>query len=594
MRIFLFLFLVISSTVLVAQNELLAKNYADKGEYEKAASIYKKLHDQNKNRLDYLLSLVEMNQQLERFDEAQQLLEDRLNGQIKLPQIIIELGQNYTLQKKDSLASIYYNEAINFVDDNPRYAYTIGQSFQKYSLLDEAITAYEKAMELDPEANYNLQLAKIYGEKGQLEKMFGTYIDLIEKRPTSINVAQRNFSLYVTEDPSNEANIILRKTLLKKIQQNPIVLYNEILSWLYIQQKEYKKAFAQEKAIFKRSENQDVSQIFNLAYIVITDKAYDDARDIMNFVIENVDTPKQQIEAAQFLLKIDIETATSKEYQDIEEKYNTLLATYGDGAETHEIQVEYNHFLAFTVDNKSKAIENLKALLSKKLNNFQEARVKMELADILVVNETFNRALIYYSQIEKDIKSSSLAQEARFKVARTSYFKGDFEWAQLQLNILKNSASQLIANDALQLSLIIVDNSLEDSTQTALKKYARADLLALQNKDTKAISELEDILNNHKGESIEDEALLLQGGLFEKINNIPKAVAAYEKLIQFFGEDILADDALFRLGKIYENILNQPEKAKELYEKIIFEHQDSIFFVDARKRYRQLRGDAIE
>lgn len=578
----------------MAQNELLAKNYAEKGEFEKAASIYKKLHEQNLNRLDYLLSLVEMNQQLERFDEAQKLLEDRLKGQIKLPQLIIELGQNYTLQNQDSIASTYYKEALGFIDENPRYAYTIGQSFQKYSLLDEAIIAYENAMELDPEANYNLQLGRIYGEKGLLEKMFSIYIDLIERTPSSRNLAQRNFSLYITEDPSNEANIILRKTLLKKIQENPIVLYNQILSWLYVQQKDYKKAFAQEKAIFKRSQEQDIAGIVDLAYIVIADKAYDDAREIMNFVKENVDTPRQQIEAAQFLQKIEIETATEEDYQEIEKNYNALITTFGDGEATYLIQIDYNHFLAFVVDNKDLAIENLKALATKNLSNFQEARVKMELADILVVNETFNRALIYYSQIEKDIKSSSLAQEARFKIARTSYYKGDFEWAQLQLNILKNSASQLIANDALQLSLIIVDNSLEDSTQTALKKYARADLLALQNKNQEAIILLEDILNNHKGESIEDEALLLQGSLFEKTNNSTKAVAAYEKLIHFFGEDILADDAIYRLGKLYEEALNQPEKAKELYEKLIFEHQDSIFFIDARNRYRKLRGDAIE
>lgn len=578
----------------MAQNELLAKNYAEKGEFEKAASIYKKLHEQNLNRLDYLLSLVEMNQQLERFDEAQKLLEDRLKGQIKLPQLIIELGQNYTLQNQDSIASTYYKEALGFIDENPRYAYTIGQSFQKYSLLDEAIIAYENAMELDPEANYNLQLGRIYGEKGLLEKMFSIYIDLIERTPSSRNLAQRNFSLYITEDPSNEANIILRKTLLKKIQENPIVLYNQILSWLYVQQKDYKKAFAQEKAIFKRSQEQDIAGIVDLAYIVIADKAYDDAREIMNFVKENVDTPRQQIEAAQFLQKIEIETATEEDYQEIEKNYNALITTFGDGEATYLIQIDYNHFLAFVVDNKDLAIENLKALATKNLSNFQEARVKMELADILVVNETFNRALIYYSQIEKDIKSSSLAQEARFKIARTSYYKGDFEWAQLQLNILKNSASQLIANDALQLSLIIVDNSLEDSTQTALKKYARADLLTLQNKNQEAIILLEDILNNHKGESIEDEALLLQGSLFEKTNNSIKAVAAYEKLIQFFGEDILADDAIYRLGKLYEEALNQPEKAKELYEKLIFEHQDSIFFIDARNRYRKLRGDAIE
>ncbi|WP_424516427.1 tetratricopeptide repeat protein, partial [Psychroserpens sp.] len=54
-----------------------------------------------------------------------------------------------------------------------------------------------------------------------------------------------------------------------------------------------------------------------------------------------------------------------------------------------------------------------------------------------------------------------------------------------------------------------------------------------------------------------------------------------------------ADDALYYLAELYENELDQPEKAKALYETIIFKHQDSIYFIEARKRFRLLRGDAI-
>jgi len=192
------------------------------------------------------------------------------------------------------------------------------------------------------------------------------------------------------------------------------------------------------------------------------------------------------------------------------------------------------------------------------------------------------------------VKGDRLAQEARFKVAKTSYFKGDFEWAQVQLDVLKKSASQLIANDAMQLSLLIKDNSLEDSTQTALKLYARADLLFFQKKETKAIAVLNSILENHKGEKIEDEALLKIGQLYEVKEEYEKAETAYLKIIQFYKEDILADDAYFRLAKLYEIRLNQPEKAKQYYEQIIFDFADSIYFVEARKKYRTLRGDEIE
>jgi tetratricopeptide (TPR) repeat protein len=292
-------------------------------------------------------------------------------------------------------------------------------------------------------------------------------------------------------------------------------------------------------------------------------------------------------------MNVELKLATREDYPRVEKQYVALFEEFGRGNATLALQIDYNHFLAFRMGRSTDAIEHLKQLLKNRLSIFQEARVKLELADILVFDEKFNQALIYYSQVQKKVKSNILAQEARFKVARTSYFKGDFEWAQIQLDVLKKSASQLIANDAMQLSLMISDNSLEDSTQTALKKYARADLLTLQNKNNEAIAVLQDILTNHKGEKIEDEALLKMGEIYENMQQYTQAEANYLKLIEFYKEDILADDAHFRLAKLYEGPLASPQKAKALYEQIIFEFADSIYFVEARKRFRMLRGDAI-
>jgi tetratricopeptide (TPR) repeat protein len=290
---------------------------------------------------------------------------------------------------------------------------------------------------------------------------------------------------------------------------------------------------------------------------------------------------------------IESQTVEKKDFETVKTKYENLFATFGKGTLTFGLQIDYNHFIAFQMQQKELAIANLKTLSKENLSRYQEARTLMKLADILVFDEKFNEALIYYSQIQNKVKNDPLAQEARFKVARTSYFKGDFAWAQTQLDILKKSTSQLIANDAMELSLLISDNSLEDSTQTALKLYAKADLLALQNKDQEAITLLGTILENHKGESIEDEALYKQALVFEKTKNHEKAIENYLQIIEFHSSDILADNALFNLAELYNKTLQQPEKAKEFYEQIIFKHQDSIYFVEARKEFRSIRGDAI-
>ncbi|MCH9660996.1 MAG: tetratricopeptide repeat protein [Bacteroidetes bacterium] len=592
MRIYVFFLMLLITASSFSQSDGLAKSYFNQGEFEKALSVWKKIVKQNPGRTDYALALIKTHQQLEQYQEAETLILKRLNGRRILPSFYVELGHNYTLQKKDSAANIQYKKAIEAIDEQPMHAYIVGRTLSEYSLLEEAATVYERAMKLDPERDYNAQLAKIYGEQGKLELMFEKYIDLVQTNSAYRPSAQRNFNYYVNEDPNNEGNVILRRTLLRKLQDNPDILFNELLSWLFIQQKDYKKAFIQEKAIYKRTD-EDLRGIIDLLRIAIEEESYEAARDVANFIIDKAVTPNSKINGYQYLMSIELALAKPDDYNKIQEDYLDLFEQFGDGVDTYLLQLDYNNFLAFRMNAKETAISNLKQLSKKRLNAYQEARVKMKLADILVFDEKFNQALIYYSQIQKKVKNDVLAQEARFKVAQTSYFKGDFEWSQIQLDVLKKSASQLIANDAMELSLLIRDNSLEDSTQIALKKFAKADLLYFQNKYGQAATLLDDILTNHKGEKIEDEALLKQALVYESLEEFEKAEANYANIIEFYKEDILADDAHYRLAKLYEEKLDLPLKARELYEQIIFNYADSIFFVEARKRYRMLRGDEI-
>ncbi|NOR27119.1 MAG: tetratricopeptide repeat protein, partial [Lutibacter sp.] len=270
-----------------------------------------------------------------------------------------------------------------------------------------------------------------------------------------------------------------------------------------------------------------------------------------------------------------------------------LFSTYGKNTKTIQIQAIYAEFLAFRKNEPTTAIAVLKNALKFPINQFQKGHLKTKLADILVFTNKFSSALIYYTQVQNDLKNHTIGQTARFKIAQTSYFKGDFKWAQSQLKVLKNSTSQLIANDALDLNLLITDNAVKDSLKIALKTYAIADLLAYQNKNKQAIDTLEVVLKNYKGHSIEDETLFKQAKLFEKINNFQNAKNNYLQIIKINKEDILADDAHYYLAELYLNKLNNTEKAKEYYQKIIFEYPSSIYLVDARKKFRKLRGDEI-
>lgn len=576
------------------QDDFLAKQYFNDGEYEKAVVFYENLVRQHPRRSDYFEGLVGCYQQLEQYQKAETFLQEKIEKGNPYPTIYIELGYNYRLQNQPEIAEKYYEMALETIEENPNFGYGVGFRFQRYALLDYALKAYGRAMELNPELDYNFQMARIYGEQGNVEKMFDSYLDLILSGKTSKANVLRNIDSFINSDPQNENNILLKKILLQKAQRNPDLLWNELLSWLFVQQKQYYNAFVQEKAIYRRADGGSFQRMEGLGGVTIENNAYEDARTIFEFIEKNSNDAVVALNAQLHLIDIDLILKTSKkDLSQIEQKFELLLDRYGYQAETLQLQIAYANFLTFRGDRPDEAERILEKTLELPLARFPEAYVKLALGDILVFNQKFNRALILFTQVQKSLKNDVLGQDARFKVAQTSFYKGDFDWALTQLKVLRSSTSQLIANDAMQLSLLISDNSFEDSTQTALKKFAHADLLAYQNKTDEAIVLFNDILENHKGEKIEDDTLLKQGELFELQKNYSAAEFNYIKIVEFYGNGILADDAHFALAQLYRGVLNNPQKAMVHYESIIYNYQDSYFFPQARKNFRLLRGDSI-
>lgn len=55
--------------------------------------------------------------------------------------------------------------------------------------------------------------------------------------------------------------------------------------------------------------------------------------------------------------------------------------------------------------------------------------------------------------------------------------------------------------------------------------------------------------------------------------------------------DILADDAFFTIAEIYERQLMDKNKAMEQYQNLMVQFPGSVYVAEARKRFRELRGD---
>lgn len=577
------------SVAVFAQNEQLAYNYFDKGEFEKALVIYQDLEKKQPNNTFYIQKIAACHQQLKQYAEAGKLLADRLDktGQ---PLLYVELGYNYQLQKDMAKAEKNYKAAIKTVTDNPSNVYTVANAFEQKTLLEYALKAYETATEINKSMNFDYQLALIQGQLGNTDLMIEKLLSYSYTNRQNLAVVQNQLSRFMNEEGSDTFNASLRKALLLNTQKTQDIFWNQFLSWYFVQQKEYGKAFIQEKAIFKRDPELFMN-IVNLAQLAIEEKETATAREILDFILKNTDDPNLKLQSQVNILTMDIDTAQEKDYPVLKQRIAALLTEYGATPYSLDLQLLKANFDAFYLKDTKSAVETLNNALKLQLNKYQVAEVKMKLSDILLLDEKFNQAIIYYAQIEEDLKNDAVGHEASLKVAKSSYFKGDFEWAQKQFKVLKSSVSQLIANDALEIYLLILDNTVEDSTQTALKKFAKADFKLYQNKKTEALAQFKDLLDNDQTKSIKDVTLLRLGEIYESQGKYDLALQQYKQIIDNYKEGIYVDEALFFSAEIYNKKLTDPEKAKPLYEKILFEHQDSIYFIEARKQFRLLRGD---
>ncbi len=580
----------LTSQFVFAQEQKLAQDYFRKGEFEKASKLYENLYKDNKHNTYYFKNLLKCYQAMEYYSKVEIIINERISSYPKQAFLWVELGYNHDLQYQSEQAKPYYDKAVTILKGKPTSGYQIAKSFYDNHLLEYALKSYQLMMDSIPTANYNYQIAAIYGEKGDVEKMFDTYLTMVSQQGGTLQNIQRFIGKYVTDDSQDQNNLLFRQLLIKRLQQNPKDEWNKLLSWLYLKQKSFSKALIQEKAVYKRSQT-DLNGVIDVGTIAFEAHDYTTTKKAFNYILGATLDIDLQLFAHYSILESDKQLKLDQ--NTLDQSYQKIFEQYGKGSNTVKIQVSYADFLTFTINQPDKAIEVLEVSLKNRLNKFQKAVIKIQLADILVYIGKYNQALIKYSQVQTNLKNHVLAQEARYKVAQTSYFKGDFDWANIQLKVLKRGTTKLISNDAIDLSLLIDDNTAQDSTRIALKSYAKAELLAYQNKNQQAIDTLSQVLKNYKGHPIEDEAMFKQAALFEKIHQFEAAEQNYLNIIALENNDILIDNALYHLALLYDTCLSNPEKAKTYYEKIIFEQPSSIYLIPARKRFRQLRGDVI-
>ncbi len=581
-------------------NEKLALQYFEQKEYEKANFYFEDLYDKQPAEFfaPYYRSLLAAKE----YNKAEKLTRRHLKANRQEVYLYVYLGRIYKLQGETKKEKESYDKALKELSPVQPYIQQLALAFMEDKNYEYALAVYNAARKDSPDYPYFYERADIYKAMNDVTSMINEYLDALEFRESELYTIQNNLqnSLGYDDEEGGIKNPILKQQLQKRIQKNPEkVVLTEFLIFIQKQQKDFEGAFVQSRALDKRLKEEG-QRMYELAKICVSNEQWSTAKRCYDYLIEkgpsSVYFDVAHIEGlnVEYLALTGQAQPKIEELQSLEQRLEAAYIKYRQSTMNSQLLKSLASLKAFYLQKSGEAITLLKDFVSQAgIDPVVKAEHKLMLADIYLVSGEIWEASLLYSQVEKDFKYEAIGQEAKFRNAKLSFYAGDFTWSKAQADVLKGATSKLIANDALDLSLIITDAIGVDTNDLPLKLFASAELMILEHRYNEAVARLDSINLLFATHTLGDDINYKKATIFKTLGKFEEAATMYKDILQYYPSELYGDDAQFRLAELYEINLNDPVRARQAYEEVLTKYPGSIFTVEARKRYRLLRGDSL-
>lgn len=591
--------LILSLSALSQQeaDERRARDYSASGAFDKALEIYQKLYNNGANP-EYYDQLITLLLQSKKFSEARELTSALMTTDPESPVYPVDLGRVYQQQGFIERTDSLYKSLFRKLPADEFRIRELAAAFYRANAYDYAVTAFTHGRKiLGNDQAFAFDLLALYRYKKDRVMLISEYIRVLtfNDDETIRRQAENSFSaLFESEEHYVLLEEALQKAIKKRATQPELT---KLLSWTCLQQGKYVDAINLLINLDKKT-GSDAKQIFTLGTAIFERRAFKEALLAFEYIAAKGSShPLYKVAKARILFcKTEILSLTKWRSEDI----GKLTQEYRDFINaTDDIEIKafslskIANFHAYELGHYPEAEKLLReALALPGIGIEVKNSIKLGLGDVSVLTGDVWEATLIYSQVERDAEEASVKQEARFRNARLSYFRGDFVWAQAQLNDLKVATDQMLANDALNLSILISEHTQSKVDTTAFQAYARADMMVFSKRFERAFAILDSVESAGIMGSLADDILMLRARIHLGLADYARAVEVLERITESYSEGIWADDALFLLGDTYET-LKELHKARACYEKIIINYPGSLYVSEARIRFRNLRGDPL-
>lgn len=574
----------------------LAKQYMGEEKFEEAIGLLEDLLDKKFDNSYYQL-LNEAYTKTSQTKKQEKLIKSSIKKNKDNPLYVIDLGMFYYNNNEQDKAKDQFDKVIKNLKANNSEITKVANYFSSARQYEYALETYKQARKLfNDNTKYTYEITYIYQMLGKNDEIAREYLVWLKKEPKMLSQIEVNINNLFYRDKDDKlyetfSNVVLEE--VKKDTKNQ--QFNLLYYWLLMKKNDYSSAFIQAKAIDKRFNNSDGFQVNEYCQMAMNNNRFEYALQGFEFLSKQGEEMMEKYQIKQNILNclynqfIQKSTHTQKEISSLEKEYRQFFSSEGYTSKTAKTMQQYADVLAYWINRPQEAVDLLDTIISmRQIPNQLRAECKLTRADIFLINGDIWQASLTYSQVEKDFKNETIGSEAKFRNALLSYFTGDFPWALSQADALRSSTTKLIANDAMELSLLINENMDEDSTYKGLTWFAKADFALYQNKLQEAENYLDSIDNWYVLHPLFDEVLYKRAQIAIKEDNYQKADSLLGTLIMKYPSDLMADDALMLLAQINEEKFQNKAKAKEYYEKIILDYSSSLYINQARKKYKEL------
>ena len=583
---------------------MLAQSFEQAGDYDKAAKLFEEIYSLQPQNYQIFESLNRVYVQSKKYENSVKLIESRLKLNPQDVNLYGMLGTTFYLMGDENKAYNTWEDGIKTQPENQMHYRIIANYAIQRRTFDKAIEFFKrgKAVAQNPDL-FSYDLANIYALTMQFKEAAEEYCFILNLQPAQLSAVENRILAY-----SNKPCALVQTVeVLENWNKRDNISYDYLLSRLYIESKNFDKAYSLYLKIDERQQNKGL-ELYNFAQLVFNEGEYQLAakvyKDISSKYPESIYSSGAKLGYAKTL-----EAILDKEISAADPSWKPFsLPINADTIKVNDVAASYQK-LANEYPHSEIALESyfrLGNIHLTKLNRHEAAREYYEkilkdapmskfaiesavqLGKIGLIEGDLSKAKENFERIISNGRASEESKNyASYQVARINFYEGNFADAKTRLASIITNLKDNTANDAIELSLLLNTASGDSSN---LVKFGKAEFLTEQRKFAEASGQYGLIAADPNAFILHHICKLREAETQLAMDNFDKSIELLRKITEEAEKNIYADKALYLLSRIYQYGKKNYPKAIETYELLLAKFPNSLYLDDSRNAIIELRN----